>query len=76
MFKVGDIIIYNDSDFIYKIDTINSSGFHATTVHQVKRCIIAIFGHDKIRHATPEEIAAGCRMYNDVIDGDSNAGTE
>lgn len=62
IFEAGDIITYNDSDFIYRIDTINSDGFHATTVHPVKRCIIALFDHDNINHATPEEIKAGHRL--------------
>ncbi|MFX2143555.1 hypothetical protein [Acinetobacter baumannii] len=66
-FKVGDLITYNESDFIYKIDTLNSDGFHATTVHPVKRCIIALFEHDNINHASPEEIKAGCRLDEDVV---------
>lgn len=62
IFEPGDIITYNESDFIYKIDTLNNDGLHATTVHEVKRCIIALFGHDNIEHATDEEIAAGHRL--------------
>ncbi|MGU3313583.1 hypothetical protein [Acinetobacter sp. M5A5_2a] len=66
-FKVGDLITYNESDFIYKIDTLTSDGLHATTVHPVKRCIIALFEHDNINHASPEEIAAGHRIDEDVV---------
>lgn len=62
IFEEGDVITYNESDFIYKIDTLNRDGLHATTVHQVKRCIIALFGHDNIKHATDEEIKAGHRL--------------
>lgn len=62
IFEVGDVITFNDSDFIYRIDTRNQDGFHATTVHEVKRCIIALFGHNDIKHATPSEIKAGHRI--------------
>lgn len=62
IFEVGDRVIYNESDFLYKVNTVNSSGFHATTVHEVVRHIIAIFGHDNVRHATDLEIQAGCRL--------------
>lgn len=61
IFEVGDIIAYNESDFIYKIDTLNRDGLHATTVHEVRRSVIAIFGHDSVRHATDEEIANNAR---------------
>lgn len=62
IFEVGDKVIYNESDFLYRVNTINSSGFHATTVHEVVRHIIAIFGHDNVRHATDVEIKAECRL--------------
>lgn len=62
IFEEGDLITYNDSDFIYKIDTVNRDGLHATTVHEVRRCVIALFGYDNINHATPEEIKSGHRL--------------
>lgn len=61
IFEKGDLITLNESDFIYKIDTVNSSGLHATTTNEINRKIIALFEHDTIKHATDKEIAQGYR---------------
>ncbi|MFX8628790.1 hypothetical protein ABTM53_21935 [Acinetobacter baumannii] len=55
-FKAQDKVIIEGYKRVWNIDTINSNGFHATTINKPTRCLIHVFGDQHVRHATNEEI--------------------
>ncbi|MFJ0194215.1 DUF551 domain-containing protein [Acinetobacter baumannii] len=55
-FKAQDKVIIEGDKRVWNIDTINSNGFHATTINKPTRCLIHVFGDQHVRHATNEEI--------------------
>lgn len=59
VFEPDDKVLIGGDGRVWKIDTINSDGFHGTTIKEPKRCIIHIFGEVEVSHATDEEIEAG-----------------
>lgn len=55
-FNAQDKVIIEGDKRVWSIDTINSNGFHATTINKPTRCLIHVFGDQHVRHATTEEI--------------------
>ncbi|WP_198077579.1 hypothetical protein [Acinetobacter calcoaceticus] len=55
-FKAQDKVIIEGDKRVWNIDTINSNGFHSTTINKPTRCLIHVFGDQHVRHATTEEI--------------------
>lgn len=61
-FKAGDCVLISGDPRVWSIDTVNSDGFHATTITNPKRCIIHVFGDQQVVHADHEEIKVGHRI--------------
>jgi len=58
--KAGDTVIIEGSQRIWKIDTCNPDGFHATShIYPVRKCIIVYMNNDRIRAAHQDEIQNG-----------------
>ncbi|BAP65764.1 hypothetical protein J6I82_05050 [Acinetobacter baumannii] len=55
-FKAQDKVVIEGDKRVWNIDTINSNGFHATTINKPTRCLIHVFSDQEVRHATNEEI--------------------
>ena len=67
MFKVGDLVLYEKTYYTYEVVKTTITNVFALKHSKTKR-IYAMPHISRLRLATPEEIAAGHRIENDMGD--------